>query len=665
MKKIILYIGLFLLAVVSVGVAIVGFFSPNWLGSVPMAISLLVLSVVCGRLLWERVYRIDRVVKLGGMNLLDHTPDLVSLKSPEGTFVWANRSFLSEVGLPLHSIVGRRERDLPWADYAPLYEADEDRVRRELSVMWDCQPFVDGRQLEFLRIPILEPGGGGLLAILSIARDITERQRLEERLRVSNERHQSFFDSSEDGLVLGDGDIITEVNGVFVELMGGCLRDVVGRSFVEVLSVLDLPVAVRPLLSGWGDLVDPLSFEVELGDERYVSVKLRKIVSGDRVLTLGIFSDITAKVVANQDMIRSETLVALGSLTAGIAHEFNNINSIIRGYLELVCKAESFGDEVRDWLDRVLKAVERSSVITNDLLTYTDLDHGVNGLEPYNIKLLASEVFRLVSKDSLSRGVVFRVDGPDLIVNVNVAKFSVVILNLMLNAIQSMVDVEEKFLSVEVEDRGDWAVLRVIDTGHGIEKCDLDKVFHPFFTTKRRNLSSVAGHGLGLSVVHTVVVDHHKGSIHLESEVGRGTSVEVRIPKGATPLETVILEREESPREGQTILIVDDEVDLRNLLSSLLSSVGYEVFTAGDGEEALGVLETVRPDVAVVDLKMPNMPGDQFIREVRRLGMDFKILVLSGNIMAKEELSGVDISGIISKPFNFTGLVEQIAKVLV
>jgi len=227
------------------------------------------------------------------------------------------------------------------------------------------------------------------------------------------------------------------------------------------------------------------------------------------------------------------------------------------------------------------------------------------------------------------------------------------------------VHLDEEYCKSRVECKpGEYVLLSVSDTGHGMEKAVLDRMFEPFFTTKEAG----KGSGLGLPMVYGIVKGHG-GAISCYSEPGAGTSFHVYFPATEKEEYSDQSQVEETPAGGsETILLVDDEEDVRELASRILSKAGYKVLTASTGKEALNVYQERKADISLVvlDLIMPVMGGDQCLEELLKTNPDVKVLVASGlpaNGPAKGQIEA-QAKGFVKKPYKRTELLRMVRKAL-
>ena len=384
-----------------------------------------------------------------------------------------------------------------------------------------------------------------------------------------------------------------------------------------------------------------------------------------------------ARAHLEEQLRQSQKMEAIGLLAGGIAHDFNNILSVIMGYGSMLLHILPQG-KAHDNANQILKASERAAELTQGLLAF-------GRKQAFNLK--QTDLVKLTS-DNLT--FLKRVTGEDvelltcfqpepLHLMLDSSQIQQVLMNLFANARDSMPSggrlsvsiashyLDEAFVFQHGFGRpGDYAVLRVSDTGTGMDKETLQRIFEPFFTTKCQG----KGTGLGLSIIHGIV-SQHNGFIHCASEPGVGTTFSIYLPIGqqSTPAPESPLEAHVLSYSGtETILLAEDDWDLMQITTSCLQSVGYQVLQAGDGREAVELFESRIADIdlVILDAIMPQMSGKRAWEEIRRLNPKVKTCFFSGysNDLLNEKLVGEVRVAVISKPFMPEQLLQKVREQL-
>ena len=373
---------------------------------------------------------------------------------------------------------------------------------------------------------------------------------------------------------------------------------------------------------------------------------------------------------------------AVGTLASGIAHDFNNILSVVMGYGELALDKSGDGRPNSPEIEKILAASERAKGLIEKLMTFSrkagaeykplDFDREIESA----VDILKGTIPKMVRVDR-------NFSGPLKMVMGDAGQLQQVILNLGVNSADAMpkggrlafetglVDMaseppENRPAQLSGNGKGKYALLKVSDTGQGMDKATRGKLFEPFFTTKEVG----KGTGLGLATVYGIVKGH-QGYIHCESECGQGTTFNIYLPISTggvqveLPLTMSVADKGEA---GETVLVVDDEDAIRDIVRQVLEKKGYRVLSASCGEDALELYrERGREiDIIVMDLGMPGMGGEACSREIFELNPEARLIVASG-YGNKEELEGLlncRRRQFISKPYKIKDMLALLREVL-
>ena len=362
--------------------------------------------------------------------------------------------------------------------------------------------------------------------------------------------------------------------------------------------------------------------------------------SGRIVNYVAVKRDVTEEAMLQKQLLHAQKMEAIGTLAGGMAHDFNNLLQAVLGYSDLLLMKKGPEDPDRKKLEVIQHAARDGADLVSRILTFSrkvesrtrpiDLNEEIRKAQ----KLLRRTVplmieITLVLAENLQ------------IIDADPAQVEQVLLNLAINAQHAMPDggqllietsnvsISDEYLRAHLDaESGKYVLLTVSDTGVGMEPEVLDRVFEPFFTTKANG----EGTGLGLSMVHGIV-SQHGGYIRCYSEPGRGTSFKIYFPVSATELISDLTLTREMPAFGtETILLVDDDDRVLDMVRQMIGMGGYQVLSARSGEEALEMYASHREDIALVvlDLIMPGMGGKRCLQELLRINPNAKILVASG-----------------------------------
>ncbi len=398
--------------------------------------------------------------------------------------------------------------------------------------------------------------------------------------------------------------------------------------------------------------------------------------SGNVFGVLSMVHDITEKTQLERQLQTAQRMEAIGTLAGGVAHDFNNVLTVILGYGELLRARLSDAPKLQADLDEIRIAAERAATLTRQLLTFARRQE----IEPVNLDLRdvvkgMMKFFVKVAGEQIDVKTILAEDLPTI--RADRGQIDQVLMNLIINARDAMpgggkllvetheVDFEEEYVQEHAYvKKGRYALLAVSDTGVGMDEATRGRAFEPFFTTK----TPEKGTGLGLSVVYGIVKQHN-GYIHLYSEPGKGSTFKIYFPAiDASP--DVEIPVEVGPIRGgsETILLAEDEESIRTLAERTLKDIGYTVFTARNGEDAIGIFRRHGEKVAlaVLDVVMPKMGGKEAFEVMRKKTPGMKVIFMSGYSMNAIHEAFVIRPGtpFLGKPFAPTGLARKVREVL-
>jgi signal transduction histidine kinase/CheY-like chemotaxis protein len=353
-----------------------------------------------------------------------------------------------------------------------------------------------------------------------------------------------------------------------------------------------------------------------------------------------IFARVQLKIAGKLEK-RLKTQEGLRLLAGGVAHDFNNILTAISGYSELALADLTTDHPAHESVLQVIASADRAGIVSRQLLSYS----GKQVFEPTKLDL-GSEIRQISSllKHSLRVGIeiVLEFDATAVIVRGDQGQLQQVFLNIVLNAVEATTPPGTILITLRHHD-GEVEVI-VKDTGIGIEKDKIERVFDPFYTSKPK------GHGLGLAAVERIVSAHH-GRIHVSSEFGLGTEITVTLPIDATPGQPARLVE---PQKKGSVLVAEDESMVRSIIVHNFQSMGFNVLEAKDGTECVDLFTKHRDVIALVslDINMPGLNGWQCLAHIRHVSTDLPVLIVSGYDPQSERISAQDgFTRYLSKPF--------------
>lgn len=403
------------------------------------------------------------------------------------------------------------------------------------------------------------------------------------------------------------------------------------------------------------------------------------VVSDDKgtVRLHGFLLDVTERKNLEEDLRQSQKLEAIGRLASGVAHDFNNLLTVINGYSGYLLTKIKEGTPYRDSVEEIRKAAERGVALTSQLLAFgrrqklqpqlLNINQALANVEQMLRRTIGENIELIVQMDPEIRAIQFDPRQLDL-----------VLLNLALNARDAMPQGGTLVMETQRFSRtsggqprelapGRYVLLKVADTGCGMEESVLQRLFEPFFTTKTLG----RGTGLGLATVYGIV-KQSGGHIEVASAVGKGTTFSLFFPETASKVAQPATPRkppkEKMPRGTETILLVEDEPELRGLAGMILKGSGYKVLEAADGASALKLVEDKLDSIHLVltDLVMPHLGGVELAQELRQRKPDMRVLYMSGYTDGcVVELHNHDPRArLLQKPFMADTLAQAVREVL-
>jgi PAS domain S-box-containing protein len=519
--------------------------------------------------------------------------------------------------------------------------------------------------------------------------EIAERQRAEEALAQSEQRYRELFDSITDFIYTHDlqGRFITVNQGaasnlgyVVEELTGHHISDFMlpkyKRSFVEEY----LPAILRE-----GQHEGISVYLSRDGKKHFIEYRNRLMnKNGKPDHVSGIGRDVTERLRAQEQLRRleeqlrqSQKMEAVGTLAGGVAHDFNNILQGIRGYAQIISMSTAPNDPMRSHVDQIEAAVGRATALVQQLLTFSRRVQPQ--LKSINLNQRVEQVVGLLRR-TLPKMISIEANLEDGLgpVNADPNQIEQILLNLGANAGDAMPEggqlrvktsnqtLDQSFCQGHPDARpGDYVLLQVSDNGCGMDNVTMAHIFDPFFTTKELG----KGTGLGLSMVYGIV-RNHGGFVIVKSQPGQGTTFSIYLPvaAGEAEHEDAKLQTEMPPGGGESLLLVDDDIDILNSTREVLEHFGYRVRTASSGEEAIEAYGSrhAKYDLVLLDLGMPGMGGAKALEKLKKMDPAAKVIVCSGysSEITSQTADQGGASAYVSKPYRTTDMLTVIRSVL-
>ena len=519
--------------------------------------------------------------------------------------------------------------------------------------------------------------------------EIQQRKAAEDCLASQKEQLAVTLRSIGDGVITTDiSGAITLMNTVAETLTGWQMAEAVGRNFSDVFRVIneqtgelgESPVE-QVLTSGQHvTLAQSSALIARNGDEKSIADSGAPIHDAENRMigVVVVFRDVTEQRMLEKNLLTSQKMESIGTLAGGIAHDFNNILTAIIGYANLALMRQG-GNEDKAWHDdlaQVLKAADRATDLVRQILTFSRKQQQEKA--PLQLSLIVKESLRLL-RAAIPTTIEIRQEiNSDAAVMADPTQMHQVIMNLCTNAFHAMQDrggvlgvtLSETTVAHERDGHnfeltpGEYVQLSISDTGCGMDKAIIDKIFDPYFTTKEQG----KGTGLGLAVVHGIVKSHD-GRIAVYSEPGQGTTFTVYLPKIIHEAVPELVEVAPPRAKAQErIMVVDDESTIRDLTNEFLVQAGYRVVTFMNGREAWLALSQAPDDwdLLLTDQTMPEMTGDQLAAKALALRPDLPVIICSGynEIVLVDQAKKAGVFAYLQKPVGLNVLLSQVAKAL-
>jgi PAS domain S-box-containing protein len=399
---------------------------------------------------------------------------------------------------------------------------------------------------------------------------------------------------------------------------------------------------------------------------------------GDIVNYVAVKRDITKISMLENQLHQAQKMEAIGTLAGGIAHDFNNILSAIMGYSELALLDSKGEASLTGHLKKLLKASQRAKDLVDQILAFSRKEE--HELSPVDIEQIIRDALKLL-RASLPATIDIKkhITAEDRIVIADQTQINQVIMNICTNSKHAMQNrggeleirleeaVADKDFSLHYPALGadDYLLLTIRDTGHGMHREVLDRVFNPYFTTKQKG----EGTGLGLAIVHRII-QNHQGQIRVQSEPGKGTKFSIYLPHAARDVEVRkdAVADQNIPMGDERVLVVDDEEDIVLILKNMLARLGYRVTTCLQSKRALEMFKADPDafDALVTDMTMPEMTGEMLIARIKEIRPGLPALLCTGysEMLQKSKDAKLDMAGVLKKPISMMDMAVTLRKAL-
>jgi len=632
----------------------------------------------------ERQERIILESKLEQQAILDNAPVGIWLVGADGRYRFMNRTFCDAVGVPESEFLATTNLSdlLGEESAAGCLKSDRECLEAEAPhLSHETITFADGKKhlMEITKAKVKDKTDK-VIGIVGIAVDITARQEAED---MSRKLSQAVEQAGESVMITDTQGIIEYVNPAFTKITGYSAKEVLGKN-PRILKSGNQPAEYYKRL--WRSISGGNIWKSSVVDRRKdgrqypALLTISPIFNNDGEIThyVGVQQDMTDHNRLEEQFHQSQKMEAIGTLVGGIAHDFNNILTGITGNIDLALYQTKQFPEVTSQLKIAEDLSFKAADMIKQLMVFSR--KSVVTMRPFGLISFMENISGLI-KTSIPENITFHCDfcHEELVVKGDSNQIEQVLLNMLNNARDAVAGKPEPMISLSIEEfEGDdafinqhpdiygrlFAHITIRDNGSGISNADRQHIFEPFFTTKE------VGHGtgLGLSMAYGVIQSHH-GVLDVDSTPGEGTSFHIYLPLLEERKIDVVSDKkmEITPGNGELILVVDDNADIRITIKNILESINYKILEAVDGLEAVDVFAANHGDIALIimDVVMPRLGGVKAIERIKQLRPDIKVIFATGydrDETLKNEMPSVDEYVVLPKPFNIAQLSQLIKK---
>ena len=584
-------------------------------------------------------------------SVFDNTAAVIYVKDVQGRHILVNKQFEKLFHLRQGEAEGKTNYDLWPPEVADALWANDRKIietKTSLKVE-ECVELDDGLHTYIsVKLPLCD-SGGNVYAVCGISTDITESRKMHEQLR----KLSQAVDQTVVSVIITDtGGTIEFVNPKFSQITGYSREEAIGKN-PRILKSGKIPPETYKNL--WDTIIAGKAWQGELcnkkktGEHYWELAQITPMKNEEGKITgyLAIKEDITdikhaqqEQVALREQLYHAQKLESVGRLAGGIAHDFNNVLMAIAGYGNLIQMEEECIQTTHNYVKKLLDASDRAVKLTQALLTFSRKQPIL--LKPVNLNDVVARaehlLARLLGEDIRLEK---RLAPNNLIVHADTGQMDQVLMNLTANARDAMPDGgtltiataalepdDECIRRLGLKEDNTYTVLSVSDTGMGMDEETRKRIFEPFFTTKEVG----KGTGLGLAIIHGIV-QQHQGMVEVQSEPGKGTTFKVYLPLIKLKAEEVVTVNTPKPKGGkETILLAEDEDDVRDVIRTICEMAGYTIIEARDGVDAVSKFKENQDNIHlfVTDVMMPRKNGRDAYNEILLIAPNMKAIFMSG-----------------------------------
>lgn len=607
--------------------------------------------------------------------IFEAIPDVFFRLDYDGTILDCKTTTTSDLYISRKELIGNKIYKIPFLPIAKRFEDAIEELKRTMKmVSIEYTLTIQGEKYfyEARLVPALEN------EIIAVVRNVTERKIAENALRESEEKYRSVVEGSNVGVFIMQDNLFHFVNNTFCEIHGYSYEEIVDimgpQDFIVPEDLDFLEQSLKKRYSGEAKMTE-IVYQIRHrnGDVRTIKAISSATLYKGTPAIMGTLLDVSKERALEEQLLQSQKLETIGRLAGGIAHDFNNMLGVILGNTQLAMMNLSPDDTATIFCSEAEKATHRAAEFTHQLLAFSRRQ--VLEMKTIDLNDILANFERMVQHiigESIEMGITYKAGLP--LIKGDSAQINQILLNLVVNAREAMPDggkliirtdvlyIDEKQAPLFADlPHGYYVLISITDTGIGMDKEMLKKIYEPFFTTKPH------GTGLGLSVVYGIVKQHN-GFVDVYSQPGRGTTFKVYFPSAEKADAVVQKEKSFIMTGNETVLIIEDDDEFRKVESVILEKLGYTVYIASDGIEGIEIFKAKNNEISLVilDLIMPKMNGWETLNEMRKIKPAIPSLFvtgygLDGAYMKYIPEEGIDI---LQKPFSFEALSQKVREII-
>ena len=614
--------------------------------------------------------------------IIDTIPNFVSVKNKDGRFLMVNKALANIYKTTPTAMEGHTLAEFHPSkkEVAQFEEGDHQVSASKQEIYWPEQPYIDvdgqKRWLQIVKRPLFDPATNAL-NVLTISTDITLEKTVSQALREKEENFRTLVQASFDGIVICIDHMIQEANVNFATMFGyTAVADVLGLDASEFLAKDDVKrlqekMAQTPIVAmeATGIRLNKSTFPLE--------IVTHDITYQGQAAQITGYRDIANRKQAEEAEQHATKLESLSLMAGGLAHDFNNLLVAMMSQIA-IAKAKIEPEHASHQnLDKAVQATETAALLTRQLLAYTGQGHFE--ISHVHLNELIQQKLQLFT-DALPKNITFLTELHDTLPHIQADSVQIqqIFMNLLLNAAEAL-GTEPGTITIQTTPHtltttnlpqwqqhndtlppGDYVLLDVRDTGQGMDETTLNRIFDPFFSTKG------TGRGLGLAAVMGIVRGH-RGSVRAISQVGKGTSFQILFPaENSTEADGKATAVSHPTPQQNTVLIIDDERQVREALSDILDLEEIPTIAAASGQEGIDLFTTHQDEIGLIilDLSMPGMSGIEAFSALRDVNAAVKIVLSSGYTEAEilEKMAGTRPTGFLHKPYRLDTVLRVVQK---